>query len=88
MQQTFLFKHTSPNDVCEWLRDFESIATIDERTGFFVFKNLPGQAAFTFDCELIDGGVKSKRTGEYFAFLGMFVEGLTGQFGSVVIENC
>lgn len=88
MNQTFLFSHASTDDVVQWLRGFESVASINERPGFFVFEQLQGQASFTFDCEVVEGGLKSKRSGEYFAFLGMFVEALTGQFGAVVIADC
>ena len=43
--------------------------------------------AFTFDFELIEGGLRSDRTGEYFWFLGYFLETLTGRFGKVEIED-
>lgn len=87
LHQEFRFKHTSPEEVRVFLHGLSDVALLDDRGTFFVFSELSGQPAFTFDCELIRRGVRSERACEYFAFLGLFVEALTGQFGAVEVED-
>jgi hypothetical protein len=60
---------------------------MEERGRFFVFSQIAGEAPFTFDCELASEGIYSERAGEYFKFLGVFVEALTGRFGRVEMED-
>lgn len=59
---------------------------VEDRGEFFVFTPMGGES-FTFDCEILPGGLLSDRGGSYFSFLGMFIEALTGQFGPVEIED-
>jgi hypothetical protein len=85
LRQTFRFE-ASESEVREFLRGLSSVVDVDDRGDFFVFR--PREAPeFVFDCELIPGGLKSDRAGEYFNFLGFFVEQLTGQFGKVEVED-
>ena len=86
LRQHFQFSSTSPEAVLEVLRGFSEVANLHERSGFVVFSQRDG-AEFSFDCELVDGGIVSERAGEYFPFLGMFVEALTGAFGVVTVED-
>jgi hypothetical protein len=88
LRQSFLFEHTSTDDVRAFLVELAAPAVLESRNEhFFVFSQRPGEAAFTFDCELVADGIHSSRAGEYFAFLGAFVEALTGTFGRVVVED-
>ena len=87
LRQSFRFKHASADEVRAFLRDLAEIAALDDRGEFFVFSQRPGEAPFTFDCELVPDGLVSERAGEYFAFLGLFVEALTGKFGRVEVED-
>lgn len=87
LHQSFRFKHQSTDEVRAFLRELSSVAVLDDRRDFFVFSQLPGQPPFTFDCELVADGIHSERAGEYFAFLGLFVEALTGNFGRVEVED-
>ncbi len=87
MHQSFQFTHASQEEVRRFLRSLGAVASIDDRSEFFVFSQWPGQPAFTFDCELTEDGFKSERAGKYFEFLGVLVEGLTGHFGPVRIED-
>jgi hypothetical protein len=54
---------------------------------FFVFTAAADAPAFSFDVEIVPQGRRGVRSGEYFAFLGVFVEALTGAFGPVTIED-
>jgi hypothetical protein len=87
LHQEFRFKHNSPEDVRIFLRRLSGTAVVDDRNDFFVFSQLPGAPEFTFDCELIECGFRSERGGEYFHFLGVFLESLTGAFGAVEVED-
>lgn len=87
LHQEFRFKHASPEKVRVVLRGLPDAAAIEDRGDFFVFSQLPGGAPFTFDCELIESGIRSERAGEYFPFLGLFLEALTGTFGAVEVED-
>jgi len=87
LHQEFRFKHASPDEVRVFLRGLSEVAVIEDRGEFFVFSQLPGNPAFSFDCELIESGIRSERAGEYFPFLGLFVEALTGTFGAVEVED-
>jgi len=46
-----------------------------------------GEPPFQFHCVIVLGGINVNRAGEYFEFLGMFVEALTGEFGKVIVED-
>lgn len=87
LHQYFRFQHASPETVREFLRGLSDSAVLHEQPEFFVFTQKPGQPAFSFDCELIPEGLRSDRAGAYFAFLGIFVEALTGAFGVVEVED-
>ena len=86
LRQHFRFASTSQEAVLQILREFSEVAKVDERDGFVVFSQHDG-AEFSFDCELVEDGIVSERAGEYFAFLGMFLESLTGAFGPVTVED-
>ena len=86
LHQHFRFSSTSQEAVLDVLRGFSEVAIVDERDGFVVFTQRDG-AEFSFDCALVEDGIVSKRAGEYFTFLGMFLEDLTGAFGPVTVED-
>jgi hypothetical protein len=87
LRQTFRFKHASPEAVRAFLLGLSELATTEDRGQFFVFSERPGEEPFTFDCELTSEGIQSDRAGAYFAFLGLFIEALTGTFGRVEVED-
>jgi len=86
LHQNFRFEFESPSQVQDFLRKLSGIAKVDDRGEFFVFTE-QGGPAFSFDCELLPFGLRTNRAGEYFVFLGQFVEALTGQFGAVEVED-
>ena len=87
LRQRFTFQYASEAEVCGFLRGLASSATLQERPGFFVFTEQGNEPTFSFDCEVTAEGLLSERAGEYFAFLGVFVEALTGRFGAVEVED-
>ncbi|HNA82353.1 MAG TPA: hypothetical protein PLQ64_07775, partial [Thiobacillaceae bacterium] len=87
LRQSFRFSYDNEEDIRSFLRSLSHSATVDDRIDFFVFSQLPGQPSFTFDCALAPEGLHSERGGEYFSFLGFFIEAVTGQFGCVEVED-
>jgi hypothetical protein len=86
LHQHLRFSSTAQKTVLDVLRGLSAVAQLDEHEGFLVFTQRTGEE-FSFDCELTDDGIISDRAGDYFAFLGMFLEALTGEFGVVTVED-
>ena len=84
LSQDFRFRYVSPSQVQDLLRGL-GFANVNDRSEFFVLINA-GQT-FSFECAIEPFGLRTDRAGEYFEFLGQFVEALTGQFGSIEVED-
>jgi hypothetical protein len=88
MQQDFAFTAPSLERVAAFLESFVDIAAIEKRADdFYLFTALPGAPEFTVDAWLLDGGIRSSRSGHYFAFVGAFLEAITGEFGPVTVVD-
>ncbi len=87
LRQHFRFIAKSESKVQSFLRGSNSVALVEDRGEFFVFRNRPEDPPFEFDCAIVPGGIESERSGQYFQFLGMFIEAITGEFGPVVVED-
>jgi hypothetical protein len=86
LRQHFRFQYAKAADVRAFLRNFSELVNVEDKEDFFVFTPRNGEA-FAFDCEILPSGLLSDRSGNYFNFLGMFIEALTGQFGPVQMED-
>ena len=86
LRQQFGFKYSAASEVQEFLRTFSHTVIVEDRDDFFVFTQKDGPR-FSLDCGIVPTGLLSERSGEYFEFLGQFVEGLTGRFGPVEMED-
>ena len=86
MRQLFRFNAPAETDVAEFLRGFSSAYQVEDGGDFFVLRPHSGPE-FVFDCGVVPGGLLTSRSGEYFHFLGVFLEALTGQFGKVEVED-
>jgi len=86
MYQDFRFRYDSPVKVRDFLRSLSGVASVEDRGEFFIFTQQDGPA-FSFDCAIEPFGLRTNRSGEYFLFLGQFVEALTGTFGAVEVED-
>jgi hypothetical protein len=86
LHQDFRFEYESTTQVHEFLRALSGVAKAEDRGEFFVFSQQSGPE-FSFDCEVLPFGLRTNRGGEYFLFLGQFVEALTGKFGAVEVED-
>ncbi len=87
LHQSFRFRYAARDDVRVFLRGFSHTVDVKDQHDFFVFTSRGDAKPFEMDFELVEDGLKSNRGGEYFWFLGFFVESLTGQFGCVEIED-
>lgn len=87
LRQTFRFAAQSETLVEEFLRDLGKVAELDEEREVFLFTSKADEPPFQFYCVIVQGGVDVNRSGEYFWFLGVFLEGLTGEFGVVAVAD-
>lgn len=87
LRQEFRFKYNSVSEVQDFLLSLSNFAVVNSNENFFVFSNLTNQPEFTFDCEVTKSGIASDRAGNYFNFLGVFIESLTGRFGKMEVED-
>jgi hypothetical protein len=83
MWQVVLFNYESPEELDRTLRGLSSFATCGAESAFYFFSQRLGEPEFQFDCELISGGLITSREGEYFSFLGRFIDALTFRFGAL-----
>ncbi|RYG12919.1 MAG: hypothetical protein EON92_06980, partial [Burkholderiales bacterium] len=81
MWQVILFGSENENEVDQTLRSLSGVANCHAESAFYFFSQREGEPEFKFDCEIITGGLITDREGEYFAFLGHFVDTLTRRFG-------
>jgi hypothetical protein len=86
LRQDFRFEYESTAQVHEFLRALSGVAKVEDRGEFFLFTQQSG-SEFSFDCEVLPFGLRTNRAGEYFLFLGQFVEALIGEFGAVEVED-
>jgi len=87
LRQHFRFAAQSETLVEELLRSLGAAAPLDEERERFLFINPPDQPPFEFHCVIVQGGIDVDRAGEYFEFLGIFIEALTGEFGQVTVDD-
>lgn len=88
LRQTFTFAHASRDAMQGWLERLGDVARLERvADDFVVFSQLPGEPALTFECELTPSGIQSDRAGDYFQFVGVFIESLTGHFGAVTVAD-
>jgi hypothetical protein len=87
LRQTFRFSAQSETLVEEFLRGLGEVADLDEKRERFLFKNKTGELPFQFHCVIVQGGIDAERTGDFFKFLGVFVEALTSAFGTITVGN-
>lgn len=81
--QAIRFQYDAADEVRLFLSGFSNVATVKEGSDFYYYSQLPGQTAFKFDCEFVNGGFFTSREGEYFMFFGCFLDALTHRFGAI-----
>lgn len=86
LSQAFRFQYENPKDVETFLEGLADSFSVEKRNGLYVIAPKEGKP-FDFDASVEDYGLKTHRAGEYFEFLGIFVERITGQFGPVEIDD-
>jgi hypothetical protein len=87
LRQAFRFSAESETLVEHVLRGLGEVADLDEAGERFLFTGKPGIPPFEFHCVIVQGGLDVDRSGQYFWFLGVFIETLTGVFGAVTVED-
>ena len=85
-RQTFWFSAQSETLVEDCLRSLDSVADLDEERETFLFTSKAGDPAFRCKCVIVQGGIEVDRSGNYFGFLGHFVDALASEFGKIASE--
>lgn len=87
LSQDFRFRYETRSQLQEFLRtQFDNVANLDDRRELLVFTS-KADPKFTFDCVIMPFGLRTDRAGDYFTFLGRFIEALTGEFGTIEVED-
>lgn len=86
LRQAFRFHYESPKDVEMFLEGLTDSFSVKKADGLYIISQKEGKP-FEFEALVEDYGLRTDRAGEYFEFVGIFVEKITGQFGSVEIED-
>ena len=87
LRQQFRFSAQSETLVEQFLRGLAELAALNEERERFLFTGISGGQPFEFHCVIVQGGIDVNRAGQYFEFLGVFVEGFTGEFGQLTVED-
>lgn len=84
LQQDFRFEYGSTGQVTLLLREVaESYALEVRNDRFFIIRGVD----FVFDASIEPFGLRSDRSGNYFEFVGLLVERLTGKFGALQVKD-
>jgi hypothetical protein len=86
LKQNFRFQFERPEDVEAFLEEFSDVYVVDRQDRVFSISE-PNGTLFKFLASIEDFGLQTDRAGEYFQFVGMLVERLTGKFGKLEIED-
>ena len=86
LAQNILFEYDNKNEVENFLNDFCK-DFLSEKQGDLYIITSDGNNKFKFEIAIEDNGLYTHRSGQYFEFLGILVEQLTGEFGKIEIED-
>lgn len=87
LAQKFCFTYKSIAEVDDFINKFSSEFNVSKQeNGLYEISQRDG-IAFSFELTPEDYGLYTHRSGEYFYFLGLFLERLTGLFGTIEVED-
>ena len=85
LEQDFRFKYESKEQIIVFLNELISDESLQINGDHFEIKGI--NETFTFEGHIETYGLRCHRSGNYFDFLGKFVELATGKFESINIED-
>ena len=86
LKQDFKFQFNSTQELKDFIMAFSANYLVEEFEEYYQIA-LKKDSDFTFYVSIESFGFSSDRAGEYFKFLGIFIEELTGTFGEITIED-
>ena len=86
LKQDFKFQFNSTQELKDFIMAFSANYLVEEFEEYYVISPKEN-SSFTFHVSIESHGFTSDRAGEYFKFLGIFIEELTGTFGEILIED-
>ena len=78
-----IFEFDSNEAVRDVLRSLADCAVLNEGSDFFFFSAIQGRADFKLDCELVDNGLITSRSGESDSFFQELLDRLDAHFGTI-----
>ncbi|RNC84755.1 MAG: hypothetical protein ED557_07190 [Balneola sp.] len=85
MTQYFLFNNASISEKKDFINTVSENFLVSIKNEGFLITNK--HEDFTFFVAIEDYGFYTSRTGNYFYFLGLFIEEATGRFGDIRIKD-
>ena len=86
LQQSIKFEYQYEAELINFLLSFSDSFHVTRNSEFFLIEPNVGDA-FEFEAIIQPYGLLTKRSGNYFEFLGIFVEKATGNFERIEIED-
>jgi hypothetical protein len=85
LSQTISFKYDNKKSLESFIKGFSVAYLINTDKGFFIISD--DVQSFSFEVHIKPFGLYTHRSGEYFKFLGVLVESLSGEYGLLEIED-
>lgn len=86
LSQDFKFKYNSVNEVKAFIQSLSDNFTVQKLEDHYRISS-KDKTDFSIHLSIEPFGIRCDRSGEYFKFVGILIEELTGNFGKITIED-
>ena len=86
LAQVLITENGDSQKLEEFIDSLSNVVSLKKTETSWIISEFENQK-FKFEIKLITDGYYTHRSGNYFAFLGFFIEALTANFGRVSVED-
>ena len=86
LKQSIKFDYVNSDEITEFIQSFSNKYSVTRNKDLFVISS-NNDVKFTVDISIESYGFNTDRSGNYFEFLGRFIEMLTGKYGCIEIDD-
>lgn len=86
LKQDFKFKYEDALEVETFIQSFSDNFVVRKFEDHYLIRD-KNDSGFNLRLSVEPSGIRCDREGEYFRFVGIFVEEITGKFGELTIED-
>ncbi|USH01173.1 hypothetical protein K6Q96_09510 [Grimontia kaedaensis] len=86
LAQTFEFEYQSTEEIQSFINNLNKTVRLQFEKDLWTVSEFEG-CKMMFEIRIVSKGLYCHRSGDYFSFLGYFLEQLSGVFGAVTIED-